>query len=85
MPMKHLHLKFSICVHRLFFITNTCLISRYETKVEALKRNKMSTIRHEIEQHLLCVHALSEEVSTFFSKSIQFQIPPYRQETRWQQ
>lgn len=61
------------------------LISRYETKVEALKRNKMSTIRHEIEQHLLCVHALSEEVSTFFSKSIQFQIPPHRQETRWQQ
>lgn len=45
----------------------------------------MSTIRHEVEQHLLCVHALSEEVSTFFSKSIQFQIPPYRQETRWQQ
>lgn len=42
------------------------LISRYETKVEVLKRSKMSTIGHEIEQHLLCVHALSEEVSTFF-------------------
>lgn len=46
------------------------LISRYETKVEVLKRSKMSTIGHEIEQHLLCVHALSEEVSTFFLKHL---------------
>lgn len=52
------------------------LISRYETKVEVLKRSKMSTIRHEIEQHLLCVHALSEEVSTFFFKAFSFKFLP---------
>lgn len=85
MPMKHLHLKFNMYLFKKKPGEHKYLISRYETKVEVLKRSKMSTIGHEIEQHLLCVHALSEEVSTFFFLSIQFQIPPYRQETRWQQ